>query len=197
MSYPPPGPPQQFPPHQVSAAYPGMLPPPVQYPKRRRWPLVAAIVGVLVVIAAVAAIVLVGGRHDVRQPITAATTKPAIQQFLDALADGDEQTIARHTLCGLYDAVKNRDADLALADMSGDAFRKQYKRVEVTSIDKIVYLSPNQAQVLFSMKGTPAASGRMPSSTSAGGERQAVAQVLAQDNQVLVCSYVQRTDQIN
>jgi hypothetical protein len=174
-----------------------MLPPPVQYPKRRRWPLVAAIAGVLVVIAAVAAIVLVGGRHDVRQPITAATAKPAIQQFLDALADGDEQTIARHTLCGLYDAVKNRDADLALADMSGDAFRKQYKRVEVTSIDKIVYLSPNQAQVLFSMKGTPAPSGRMPSSTSAGGERQAVAQVLAQDNQVLVCSYVQRTDQIN
>ncbi|MDX1873512.1 hypothetical protein SBI67_15425 [Mycolicibacterium sp. 120266] len=197
MSYPPPGPPQQFPPHQVSAAYPGMLPPPVQYPKRRRWPLVAAIVGVLVVIAAVAGIVLVGGRHDIRQPITAATAKPAIQQFLDALADGDEQTIARHTLCGLYDAVKNRDADLALADMSGDAFRKQYKRVEVTSIDKIVYLSPNQAQVLFSMKGTPAPSGRMPSSTSSGGERQAVAQLLAQDNQVLVCSYVQRTDQIN
>jgi hypothetical protein len=28
----------------------------------------------------------------------------------------------------------------------------------------------------------------------AGGERQAVAQLLAQDNQVLVCSYVQRTD---
>lgn len=197
MSYPPPGPPQQFPPHQLSAAYPGMLPPPVQYPKRRRWPLVAAIAAVVVLIAAVAGIVLVAGRDEVRQPITAATAKPAIQQFLDALADGDEQTIARHTLCGLYDAVKNRDADLALADMSGDAFRKQYKRVEVTSIDKIVYLSPNQAQVLFSMKGTPATSGRMPSSSSGDGERQAVAQVLAQDNQVLVCSYVQRTDQIS
>ncbi|TLH71175.1 hypothetical protein C1S82_19995 [Mycolicibacterium cosmeticum] len=197
MSYPPPGPPQQFPPHQVSAAYPGMLPPPVQYPKRRRWPLVAAIAAVVLVIAAVAGIVLVADRDEVRQSITAATAKPAIQQFLDALADGDEQTIARHTLCGLYDAVKNRDADLALADMSGDAFRKQYKRVEVTSIDKIVYLSPNQAQVLFSMKGTPATSGRMPSSSSGDGERQAVAQVLAQDNQVLVCSYVQRTDQIS
>ncbi|CDO06478.1 hypothetical protein BN977_01268 [Mycolicibacterium cosmeticum] len=174
-----------------------MLPPPVQYPKRRRWPLVAAIAAVVLVIAAVAGIVLVADRDEVRQSITAATAKPAIQQFLDALADGDEQTIARHTLCGLYDAVKNRDADLALADMSGDAFRKQYKRVEVTSIDKIVYLSPNQAQVLFSMKGTPATSGRMPSSSSGDGERQAVAQVLAQDNQVLVCSYVQRTDQIS
>lgn len=192
MSFPPPGPPQEFPPHQVSAAYPGLLPPPVQYPRRRRWPLVAAIVAVLAAVAAVAAIVLVSGRSQVQQPITAATAKPAIQQFLDALADGDEQTIARHTLCGLYDAVRNRDSDLALADMSGDAFRKQYKRVEVTSIDKIVYLSPTQAQVLFTLKGTPAAPGRMPAPT--GGERQAVAQVLAQDNQVLVCSYVQRTD---
>jgi hypothetical protein len=168
-----------------------MLPPPVQYPRRRRWPLVAAVAAVLAVVA-VAGIVLVAGRDEVRQPITAATAKPAIQQFLDALADGDEQTIARHTLCGLYDAVRNRDSDLALADMSGDAFRKQYKRVEVTSIDKIVYLSPNQAQVLFTLKGTPAAPGRMPA--PAGGERQAVAQLLAQDNQVLVCSYVQRTD---
>lgn len=190
MSFPPPGPPQGFPPHQVSASYPGTLPPPVQYPKRRRWPLVAAVVAV--VAAAVGIVVLVAGRKGADQPITAATAKPAIQQFLDALADGDEQTIARHTLCGLYDAVRNRDSDLALADMSGDAFRKQYKHVDVTSIDKIVYLSPTQAQVLFTLKGTPAPSGRM--SAPGPTERQAVAQVLAQDNQILVCSYVQRTD---
>ncbi|MHA3021046.1 Rv0361 family membrane protein [Mycobacterium sp. BMJ-28] len=170
-----------------------MLPPPVQYPKRRRWPLFATIAAVIAVIAAVATVVVVvGGRSETRTPITAATAQPAIQEFLDALADGDEQTIARHTLCGLYDAVKNHDSDLALADMSGDAFRKQYKNVQVTSIDKIVYLSPDQAQVLFSMKGTPAPSGRMPAST--GDEHQAVAQLLAQDNRILVCSYVQRTD---
>ncbi len=108
-----------------------MLPPPVQYPRRRRWPpLVAAIVGVIAVIAAaVGIVVVVAGRQEPgTPPITAATAKPAIQEFLDALADGDEQTIARHTLCGLYDAVRNHDSDLALADMSGDAFRRQYKR---------------------------------------------------------------------
>ncbi|SCX04043.1 MULTISPECIES: hypothetical protein [Mycobacteriaceae] len=165
----------------------------MQYPRRRRWPLVAAIVGVIAVIAAaVGIVVVVAGRQEPGTPITAATAKPAIQEFLDALADGDEQTIARHTLCGLYDAVRNHDSDLALADMSGDAFRRQYKRVEVTSIDKIVYLSPTQAQVLFSMKGTPAPSGRMP--VAATDERQAVAQVLAQDGKILVCSYVQRTE---
>lgn len=194
-------PPQGFRPDQnqaqpypdARAAYPGMLPPPVQYPKRRRWPLFTAIAVVIAVLAAAVGIVLaVAGRPAGDQQITAATAKPAIQEFLDALADGDEQTIARHTLCGLYDAVRNHDSDLALADMSGDAFRKQYKRVEVTSIDKIVYLSPTQAQVLFSMTGTPAPSGRMPS--DAGGERQAVAQVLSQDGKILVCSYVQRTD---
>lgn len=193
MSFPPPGPPPGFPPHQISGAYPGTLPPPVQYPRRRRWPLVAAIVGVIAVIAAaVGIVVVVAGRQEPGTPITAATAKPAIQEFLDALADGDEQTIARHTLCGLYDAVRNHDSDLALADMSGDAFRRQYKRVQVTSIDKIVYLSPIQAQVLFSMKGTPAPSGRMPA--AAADERQAVAQVLAQDGKILVCSYVQRTE---
>ncbi|MBI3225355.1 MAG: hypothetical protein HYZ39_09880 [Mycolicibacterium cosmeticum] len=190
MSFPP----QGFPPHQISGSYPGTLPPPVQYPQRRRWPLVVAIVAVIAVIATVIGVVVAFAKRPepTDKQITAATAEPAIQEFLTALADGDEQTIARHTLCGLYDAVKSHDSDLALADMSGDAFRRQYKSVEVTSIDKIVFLSPTQAQVLFTMKGTPALAGRMP--VDPGGERQAVAQVLSQDGKILVCSYVQRAD---
>ena len=47
-------------PENVPSAYPGMLPPPVHYPKKRRWPLVAgALAAVVVVAALVAAIVLV------------------------------------------------------------------------------------------------------------------------------------------
>lgn len=153
-----------------------------------------AIVAVIAVIATVIGVVVAFAKHPepTDKQITAATAQPAIQEFLTALADGDEQTIARHTLCGLYDAVKSHDSDLALADMSGDAFRRQYKSVEVTSIDKIVFLSPMQAQVLFTMKGTPALAGRMP--VDPGGERQAVAQVLSQEGKILVCSYVQRAD---
>lgn len=153
-----------------------------------------AIVAVIAVIATVIGVVVAFAKRPepTDKQITAATAEPAIQEFLTALADGDEQTIARHTLCGLYDAVKSHDSDLALADMSGDAFRRQYKSVEVTSIDKIVFLSPTQAQVLFTMKGTPALAGRMP--VDPGGERQAVAQVLSQDGKILVCSYVQRAD---
>jgi hypothetical protein len=96
--------------------------------------------------------------------------------------------VARHTLCGLFDAVKERRSDLALAGLSSDAFRKQFSQAEVTSVDKMVLTSPHQAQVLFTMRVVPA--GR---SGNRDGEEQAVAQVLAQDNEILVCSYLPRT----
>ena len=67
-------------------------------------------------------------------------------------ANGDDETVARHTLCGLFDAVKEKRADLALADLTSDAFRKQFGNAEVTSIDKMVSWSPTQAQVLFTMR---------------------------------------------
>jgi hypothetical protein len=189
------GNPESFPvqpyPDNVPSAYPGMLPPPVQYPKKRRWRLVAGAVLALAVVAGiVAAVVLAAGDDKVSDTsaLTDASAKAAIQEYLDAMTNGDDETVARHTLCGLFDAVKERRSDLALASLSSDAFRKQYKLAEVTSIDKMVLTSPHQAQVLFTMRVVRA--GR-----SGGGDsdEQAVAQLLAHENEILVCSYLPRT----
>ncbi|ULE32091.1 Rv0361 family membrane protein [Mycobacterium sp. IDR2000157661] len=191
--------PQMYPPsvpypENVPSAYPGMLPPPVPYRKRRRWPaVVGAGVAVLAIAGTVLAIVFAGG--DDETPRTGALTDEsataAIQEYLDALINGDDETIARHTLCGLFDAVKEKRSDLALAGLSSDAFRKQYDSAEVTSIDKVVRPSPNQAQVLFSMRVEPASGSRR--GQSEPREQQAVAQLLTQDNEILVCSYLPRT----
>jgi hypothetical protein len=174
----------------VPSAYPGMLPPPVPYPKKRRWRIVTgAVVAVAAVAALVTAIVIATGNDKAGGDgtLTAASAKAAIQEYLDALSKGDDETVARHTLCGLYDAVKERRSDLALASLSSDAFRKQYSHVEVTSIDKMVLWSPNQAQVLFTMKVAPA------SGSSRDQSEQAIGQLLAQDNEILVCSYLPRS----
>ena len=177
----------------VPSPYPSMLPPPVPYPKRRWWPIAAGVLAVAVVAALVTAIVL-ASRNDAsgNTALTQASAKAAIQEYLDALSKGDDQTVARHTLCGLFDAVKEHRSDLALASLSSDAFRKQYSHVEVTSIDKMVNWSPNQAQVLFTMRVT-LASGSTRDQPTKDNEEQAVAQLLAEDNQILVCSYLPRT----
>jgi len=177
----------------VPSPYPSMLPPPVPYPKRRWWPIAAVVLAVAVVAALVTAIVL-ASRNDAsgNTALTQASAKAAIQEYLDALSKGDDQTVARHTLCGLFDAVKEHRSDLALASLSSDAFRKQYSHVEVTSIDKMVNWSPNQAQVLFTMQVT-LASGSTRDQSTKDNEEQAVAQLLAEDNQILVCSYLPRT----
>jgi hypothetical protein len=83
--------------------------------------------------------------------------------------------------------VQDRRSDQAVAKLSSDAFRKQFSEAQVTSIDKIVYWSAYQAQVLFSMRVQPA------TGSGARSEVQGVAQLLSQHNQVLVCSYVLRT----
>ncbi|MCV7168382.1 MULTISPECIES: Rv0361 family membrane protein [Mycolicibacterium] len=183
-------------PENVPSAYPGMLPPPVQYPKRRRpWRAVlAAAVGLLVVIAVVVGVVLAtrGGDDADQGALTPATAQAAIQDYLDALADGDDETVARHTLCGLFDGIKQRRSDLALAGLAGDAFRKQFDRAEVSSIDTIVPLSNYQAQVLFTMRVTPAGGPRRGGSQQEEDE-QAVAQVLERGDDVFVCSYLLRS----
>src|SRR6476660_2011983 len=182
-------------PENAPSPYPSMLPPPLQYPKRQWWKPVAAVaIAVVAVAALVTAIVFASldddaGRHPA---LTDASAKAAIQEYLDALSKGDDQTVARHTLCGLFDAVKERRSDLALASLSSDAFRKQYSKAEVTSIDKMVLWSPNQAQVLFTMRVAPA-SGSTRDQPTKDNEEQAVAQLLAEDNQILVCSYLPRT----
>jgi len=172
--------------------YPGMIPPPIPYPKRR--PGRALLVGLAVLVllaAAVGATILVMRSGDDAAPtkLSKVSAQNAIQDYLDALERGDTEVIARNTLCGLFDAVKEKRSDLALADLSSDAFKKQFGKAEVTSIDKMVFSSPSQAQVLFSMNVTPAGSRTRPPPEV---EEQGVAQLLVQDNQVLVCSYLLR-----
>ena len=87
----------------------------------------------------------------------------------------------------MFDALKERKSDLALARLTSDAFRKQFSKAEVTSIDKIVVSSNYQAQVLFTMKVA------RNSTRSSRDEEQGVAQLLRQGDQVLVCSYLLRT----
>jgi hypothetical protein len=185
--------PQPYP-ENVPSPYPSMLPPPLQYPKRRWWlPVAAVALAVVVVAAIVTAIVFAsrGNNASGHSAFTDSSAKAAIQEYLDALSKGDDQTVARHTLCGLFDAVKEHRSDLALASLSSDAFRKQYSRAEVTSIDKMVLWSPNQAQVLFTMRVAPASGSRRDQPPK--DEEQAIAQLLAQDNEILVCSYLPRT----
>lgn len=90
-------------------------------------------------------------------------------------------------MCGIYNGVKDKRSDQALAKLSSDAFRKQFSQADVTSIDEIVYWSQYQAQVLFTMQVTPATGG------PPNGQVQGIAQLLFQRGQIMVCSYVLRT----
>ncbi len=169
-----------------------MLPPPIPYPKRRRWRAVLAALVAIAVLAAAVVVTVVVVRSEGESPsakLTSASAQSAIQEYLDALQRGDDKTIARHTLCGMFDAVKDKKSDLALADLSSGVFRKQFSTAEVTSVDKMVFLSPYQAQVLFTMRVTPAGARTQPPPKV---QEQAVAQLLSQDNEVLVCSYLLR-----
>jgi hypothetical protein len=187
-SEPVPAPPAHPPP---VAAYPGSLPLPMPYPKpprRRRWFIGTAVA--LLVVAGVAAAIVYGSRNAPKPTAGAfsdAAATSAIQNYLDALEHRDTEAIARNALCGIYDAVRDRRSDQALAKLSSDAFRKQFSEAKVTSIDKIVYWSDYQAQVLFSMQVQP------PNGSSTRGQIQGIAQLLSQHHQILVCSYVQRT----
>ena len=173
--------------------YPQQLPPPLPYPPQRRGvrALVLAIVaaGLVLVALVCGAGYLIYTKVD--RGLSTATATSTIQGYLDALMDQDKPTIARHALCGLYDGIKDHSTDLTVANLASDAFRRQYRAAEVTSIDKIVMLSPDQAQVLFTMKATPAGPslrGSQPSAT----EVQGVAQLLVRGERSLVCSYLPR-----
>jgi hypothetical protein len=148
-----------------------------------------AILIVAVIAAVVAALVLVGGGDEKTDAaLTPERAQTAIQDYMDALSNGDTETVARKASCGLFDEITERKADMSLGQLASDAFRRQYKGAEITSIDRVVTWSPNQAQVLFTMQVQPArAQGR--------AERQAVAQILTLDGQQLVCSYLPRTGQ--
>jgi hypothetical protein len=174
-----------------SANYPGQMPPPMAYPKRRSKR--GLIIGILVAIALVAAMttaIVYGVRTNganTGATFSEGAAKTAIQGYLDALEHRNVDGIVRNALCGMYDSVRDKRADQALAKLSADAFRKQFSVVEVTSIDKIVYLSQYQAQALFTMRVSPATGGPL------RGQVQGVAQLLFQRGEILVCSYVLRT----
>src|ERR1700740_2858708 len=143
----------------ASAAYPGQLPPP-GYPNRRSKRRL--IIGTLLAVALIAAMTVAIG-YGVRTngantgaAFSEASAKSAIQGYLDALEHRDTDNIVRNAMCGMYDAVRDKRSDQALAKLSSDAFRKQFSDVEVTSVDKIGYLSQYQAQGLFTMRGSPA-----------------------------------------
>ena len=193
--YPGTPPQQSLPPFGAPLApspYPAALPPPVDYPKeprRRRFVFVALGVLVTLVVAAVAATSVFAERGDeapASTSLNADSAKAAIQEYLDALTQGKDEVIAEHASCGLFDAVKDKQADMALANLASETFRRQFSSAEVTTIDKIVELSPNQAQVLFSMDA------KSPGRSQTATERQAVAQILVQGDQLLVCSYLPR-----
>jgi hypothetical protein len=168
------------------------MPPPVNYPKSpRRKRFVALGVGVLIValVAAVVTAIVLGTRgagDDGVVPVTNASATTAIQGYLDALTKGDDETVARNSSCGFFDAVTDRRSDMTLANLTSDAFRRQFSSAKVSTIDKIVTWSAYQSQVLFTMRATPA--GRSQGEV----ERQGIAQLLVQDKNILVCSYLPR-----
>jgi hypothetical protein len=176
----------------ATVPYPGQqqLPPPVSYPKRRSKRLIIGMLVALALVAAMTAAIVYGVRTNGANTggaFSEGAANTAIQGYLDALENRDVDTIVRNSLCGIYESVHDKRADQALAKLSSDAFRKQFSQVELTSIDKIVYLSQYQAQVLFTMKVSPVSGGPL------HGQVQGVAQLLYQRNQMLVCSYVLRT----
>ena len=118
--------------------------------------------------------------------LTEAAAKTAIQNYLDAMRKGNTETVARNTLCGIL----RRGQGPAIRSGAGAAVQRDVPQAvlpgRVTSIDKMVFLSPNQAQVLFSMQVVPVARGAQKH------QEQAIAQLLSQDDHLLVCQYLLR-----
>ena len=166
-------------------------PPPVGYPRRRSKRRLLVSILVTIALATVTTVAIVYGVRtngaNTGATFSEAAAKTAIQDYLNALDRRDLDVVMHNALCGMYDGVRDKRPDLALARLASDAFRKQFSRVEVTSIDKIVYLSQYQAQALFTMHASPTAGGPM------RGQVQGIAQLLFQRGQILVCSYVLRT----
>ncbi len=178
------------PPTHHAASYGGQ-PPPVPYPTAR--PKRRLLIGVLMAVALVAATTLAiayGVRTNganTGNSFSEGAAKTAIQDYLDALEHRNIDVIVRNALCGMYDAVRDKRSDVALAKMSSDALRKQFSDVQLMSVDKIVYLSQYQAQALFTMRVSPA------DGSPARSDVQGMAQLLFQRGQIMVCAYVLRT----
>jgi len=182
--------PLEFPDESPTGAAPFGPPSPAPAPTRKsRRGLIVGLLAVVAVAAAMTMAIVYGVRTNganTGAAFSEASAKTAIQGYLDDLDRRDIDGIVRNALCGMYDGVRDKRSDQALAKLGSDAFRRQFSAVELTSIDKIVYLSQYQAQALFTMQVSPATGGPM------HGQVQGVAQLLFQRGQILVCSYVLR-----
>ncbi|QUR68002.1 hypothetical protein [Mycobacterium spongiae] len=170
--------------------YPGPMPPQVADPNRRRRRVIVSALVILALVAALTVAIAYGvrsNRADTAGPFSKGSARTAIQEYLNALEHRDVDAIVRNALCGIYDGVRDKRSDQALAKLSSDAFRKQFSKAEVTSVDQVVYWSQYQAQVLFTMQVTPAVGG------PPKGQVQGIAQLLYQRGRIMVCSYVLRT----
>ena len=179
-------------PHESPAGAPPFGPAsPTPAPTRKsRRGLIVGLLAAVAVAAAMTMAIVYGVRTNganTGAAFSEASAKTAIQGYLDDLDRRDIDGIVRNALCGMYDSVRDKRSDQALAKLGSDAFRRQFSAVELTSIDKIVYLSQYQAQALFTMQVSPATGGPM------HGQVQGVAQLLFQRGQILVCSYVLRS----
>jgi len=176
--------------------YPEFLPPPLPYPPPQRGVRTRILVIAAAMLGAIAVLGVVGGVlyaviASTDHGLSSAEAKTSIQSYLNSLMRQDKQAVARHSLCGLYDQIKDHSTDLTVANLASDAFRRQYSAAEVTSIDKVVMLSSNQAQVLFTMKVTPTGPS-LRGAQQPKTEVQAVAQLLVQGDDSLVCAYLPR-----
>src|SRR5215211_2332810 len=87
-----------YPAQPPTSDYPGMLPPPVPYPKHRRWRLLTVSLVAIAVIAGTVVAIVFGVRTDrgTADTLSSGGAKTAIQNYLNALSDADVDTIARN-----------------------------------------------------------------------------------------------------
>lgn len=168
------------------------MPPPVDYPDSPRGRRALVILGLVLALflgGGAAGIVLAqrDGAPATSDTLSPDSAKAAIQDYLDALAQGKDERIAEHASCGMFDSFKDTQSDMVLANLASDAFRRQFSTATVTTIDKIVTLSENQSQVLFTMRAKKAGRNGMEV------DAQATAGLLVQGETILVCNYLPRT----
>lgn len=159
------------------------MPPPVDYPERKRkvpgWLVPAAVVAALVVLALLLGLLTKNSGVSHRPSET--KIQQTIQGYLDAMAKLDTVTLARNAGCGLYDAVRDKDTDDTIVRANAQQFVSTFGTATVKSIDKIVYFSEYQLKVLFTAqsqkrKDTP----------------QGQAELLINDGKIYVCSAYMR-----
>ncbi|MUM18607.1 hypothetical protein FZI91_12785 [Mycobacterium sp. CBMA271] len=165
--------------------YPGLppMPPPVDYPERKRkaprWLAPAAVVATLVVLALLLGFLT--KNSGVSHRPSEAKIQETIQGYLNAMAKFDTVTLARNAGCGLYDAVRDKDTDDTIVRANAQQFVSTFGTATVKSIDKIVYFSEYQLKVLFTA-----------SSQKRKDTPQGQAELLINDGKIYVCSAYMR-----